>query len=92
MMGDGAVERGYEPMDPLHASLMGLERVRTLLLHHHESKGPARMGAAHQRKPGGSGLPVCPLSEGVGCEDKRRGSPRPHLGDWMPRKQENKTH
>lgn len=64
-------------MGPLHSSLVGLERVRTLL-HHHESKGPARTGATvglHQRKPGCSGLPVCPLSEGVGCEDKRKGSP-----------------
>lgn len=64
MIGVGAVGRDYEPVDPLHASLVGLERVRTLLLHHHESKGPARTGAAvglHQRKPGSSGLPVCPL-------------------------------
>lgn len=28
MMGDGAVVGGYESVDPLHSSLVGLERVR----------------------------------------------------------------
>lgn len=80
MMGDEVAGGGggYEPVDPLHASLMGLERVRTLL-HHHECKGPARTRATvglHQRKPGCNVL----LVKVWECEDKRRVSPQATLG------------